>query len=96
MSKGRLSIRMNYSDYITSSEDGKEQNAEQESVVLEVNMVHNQKPGMQEERCGYESLDVRIWRSTDKPDEEGSARDMLHTRSHLTSIELPLRLVPSR
>jgi hypothetical protein len=55
---------------MTSLEDGKKQNAEQESVILEVDVIHDQKTGMQEERCGYESLDVRIWRSTDKPHKE--------------------------
>jgi hypothetical protein len=55
---------------LTSLEDGKKQNAEHESVILKMDVVHDQKTGMQEERCGYESLDVRIWRPTDKPDKE--------------------------
>lgn len=54
--------------HLTCLEDGKKQNAEQESVVLKVDVIHNQKAGMQKERCGYESLNVRIWRPTDKPD----------------------------
>jgi hypothetical protein len=65
--------------YITSLEDGKQQNAEHESIVLKVDMVHDQKTGVQEERCGYESLNAGIWGSTDKPDKEGSANDTLHT-----------------
>ncbi len=80
---------------MTSLEDGKKQNAKQEAVVLKVNVVHDQKAGMQEERCGYESLDARVWRSTDKPDNERSASDTLRAESQRTSAELPPELVPS-
>jgi hypothetical protein len=51
---------------MTSLEDREKQNAKQESVVLKVDVVHDQEAGVQEERCGYESLDVGIWGSTDK------------------------------
>jgi hypothetical protein len=66
---------------MTSLEDREKQNAKQESVILKVDMVHNQEAGMQEERCGYESLDVGIWRSTDKPNKERSGSDTLCTGS---------------
>jgi hypothetical protein len=45
---------------MTSLEDRKKQNAKQEAVILKVDVIHNQEPGMQEERCGYESLSIRI------------------------------------
>jgi hypothetical protein len=66
---------------MTSLEDREKQDAKQESVILKVDMVHNQEAGMQEERCGYESLDVGIWRSTDKPNKERSGSDTLCTGS---------------
>jgi hypothetical protein len=56
--------------YLTSLEDGEKQNAKQEAVVLKVDVIYDQKAGMQEERCGYESLNVGIWGPTDKPDKE--------------------------
>lgn len=56
--------------YLTSLEDGKKQNAKQEAVVLKVDVIYDQKAGMQEERCGYESLNVGIWSPTNKPDKE--------------------------
>jgi len=52
---------------MTSLEDRKKQNTKQEPVILKVDVIHNQEPRMQEERCGYESLGVRIWHSTNKP-----------------------------
>ena len=58
---------------MTSLEDREKQNAKQKSVILKVDVVHDQEAGMQEERCGYESLDVGIWCSTDKPDKKRSA-----------------------
>lgn len=64
---------------MTGLEDRKKQNAKQESVILKVDVVHDQEAGMQEERRRYESLNVGIWRSTDKPDKKGSASDMLCT-----------------
>lgn len=66
---------------MTGLEDRKKQNAEQESVILKVDVVHDQEARMQEERCGYESLNVGIWRSTDKPDKDRSASDTLCTGS---------------
>ena len=80
---------------MTSLEDGKKQNAKQEAVVLKVDVVHDQKAGMQEERCGYESLDARVWRSTDKPNNERSTSDTLRAEPQRTSAELPPQLVPS-
>ena len=68
-------------NHMASMEDGEKQNAKQESVILKVDVVHDQEARMQEERCGYESLDVRIWCSTDKPDKERSASDTLCTGS---------------
>jgi len=64
---------------MTSLEDRKKQNAKQEAVILKVDVIHNQEPGMQEERCGYESLSTRIRHPTNKPDKGMSVRDMLDT-----------------
>jgi hypothetical protein len=69
---------------MTGLEDRKKQNAKQESVILKVDVVHDQEAGVQEERCGHESLDVGIWRSPDKPDKERSANAMHRVRSRLT------------
>jgi len=80
---------------MTSLEDREKQNAEQEPVILEVDVIHNQEPWMQEERCGYESLGVRIWRSTNKPDEVASVKDVLGNGIHFTLVELPPGLVLS-
>jgi len=66
---------------MASLEDREKQNAKQESIILKVDVVHDQEAGMQEERCGYESLDVGIWRSADKPDKERSASDTPRTGS---------------
>jgi hypothetical protein len=62
---------------MTSLEDREKQNAKQKSVILKVDVVHDQEAGMQEERRGYESLDAGIWRSANKPDKERSASDTL-------------------
>jgi hypothetical protein len=62
---------------MTSLQDREKQNAKQESVILKVDVVYDQEAGVQEERCGYESLDVRIWRSTDEPNKERSVSDTL-------------------
>jgi len=69
------------SNYMTSLEDREKQNTKQEPVILKVDVIHNQEPRMQEERCGYESLGVRIWHSTNKPDDRMSVRDTLGTDS---------------
>jgi hypothetical protein len=95
MSKASFHLVELQAIYLTSLEDGKKQDAKQESIVLKVDVIHDQKSRMQEERCGYESLNVRIWRSTDKPDKERSVSDALRTGSCRTSLELPPRLVPS-
>jgi hypothetical protein len=62
---------------MTSLEDRKKQNAKQEAVILKVDVIHNQEPGMQEQRCGYESLSIRIWHPTNKPERGMSARNTL-------------------
>jgi len=64
---------------MTSLEDREKQNAKQEAVILKVDVIDNQEPGMQEERCGYEPLSIRIWHSTNKPDKGMSVRDMVDT-----------------
>jgi hypothetical protein len=80
---------------MTSLEDREKQNSKQESVILKVDVVHDQEAGMQEERCGYESLDVGIWRPTNKPDKKRSASNTLYTGSRLTSVGLPPGQIPS-
>jgi hypothetical protein len=65
---------------MTSLQDGKKQYAKHESVILKVDMIHDQETGMQEEGRRYESLGIRIWYSADKPDEEISNCDMLRRR----------------
>ena len=77
----RSRSRIEANNHMTSLEDREKQNSKQEPVVLKVDVVHDQKAGMQEERCGYESLDVGIWSSTDKPDRERQASDALCTGS---------------
>jgi hypothetical protein len=64
---------------MTSLEDRKKKNSKQEAVILKVDVIHNQEPGMQEERCGYESLSIRIWHPTNKSDKGTSVTDMLDT-----------------
>jgi len=80
---------------MTSLEDREKQNAEQEPVILEVDVIHNQEPWMQEERRGYETLGVRIWHSMNKPDEGTSVKDVLGNGIHFTLVELPPGLVLS-
>ena len=77
----RFMSRIKANNHLTSLEDREKQNAKQEPVILKVDVVHDQETGMQEERCGYESLDVGIWCSTDKPERERSAGDSLCTVS---------------
>jgi hypothetical protein len=80
---------------MTSLEDREKQNAEQEPVILEVDVIHNQEPWMQEERRGYETLGVRVWHPTNKPDEGTSVKDVFGNEIHFTSVILPPGLVLS-
>lgn len=42
-----------FQEYLTSLQDREKQDSKQESIVLEMNVVHDQETGMKEERCRY-------------------------------------------
>lgn len=54
---------------IAGHEDWPKQNTKHESIILEVYMIHNEKSGMKEQRCRYNTLHKRVSSSSDEPRE---------------------------
>ena len=58
---------MSTNTYVTGHEDGPEEDAEHEAVVLEMNVVHNQESGVQEQRGRDDPLNRRVHCASYKP-----------------------------
>jgi hypothetical protein len=41
---------------MASFQDGPQQDAKQETIILEMNMIHNEEPGMEEQGRRYDAM----------------------------------------